>query len=422
MNKLLVYLLLAIFSVGFAYTVSSAVTVNVAPDATLIKNVEKPLAFPAAQPADIQCGDYLYTNTELTHDLTCTFDKDGLIFKANNIILDCKGHTITGNCSAYWSYGIWITNHNGTSIVNCTVKNFCEGIWVENSDRNSVLYSSIQSNALDGIYITNNSDSNLLFANNLTNNPEVGLKIDLNSTNNAVVLNTFYNDKRAVVIDRAGYNNVTSNLIENNTYYGILLSGSGNNRFDSNRMKNNTYGIRFWTAGSSNKILNNTIENGLNYGIYIYNTTGCEITRNNLINDSYGMYFNHAYSLNVFNNTAKNNSNYGIYMESDTGVSIVGNYVCSNKEDIRDLNSNSGVNNSCQTTYNWNDDGVATGCTHNCTHVCGDANYDAKVTVADVVYLINYLFKGGPAPMCMPYTACADVNLDGKLRSLMSST
>ena len=30
----------------------------------------------------------------------------------------------------------------------------------------------------------------------------------------------------------------------------------------------------------------------------------------------------------------------------------------------------------------------------------GDANCDGKVTVSDVVYIINYLFKGGPAPAC----------------------
>jgi hypothetical protein len=29
---------------------------------------------------------------------------------------------------------------------------------------------------------------------------------------------------------------------------------------------------------------------------------------------------------------------------------------------------------------------------------CGDANIDGKVSVSDVVYLINYLFKGGPEP------------------------
>ena len=30
----------------------------------------------------------------------------------------------------------------------------------------------------------------------------------------------------------------------------------------------------------------------------------------------------------------------------------------------------------------------------------GEANCDGKVTVSDVVYLVNYLFKGGPVPIC----------------------
>ncbi len=29
---------------------------------------------------------------------------------------------------------------------------------------------------------------------------------------------------------------------------------------------------------------------------------------------------------------------------------------------------------------------------------CGDANSDAAIDIADVVFLINYIFSGGPAP------------------------
>jgi hypothetical protein len=43
--------------------------------------------------------------------------------------------------------------------------------------------------------------------------------------------------------------------------------------------------------------------------------------------------------------------------------------------------------------------------------LCGDVNGDGKVTVSDVIYLINYLFKGGPPPV--PLKA-GDVNCDGK--------
>jgi hypothetical protein len=41
---------------------------------------------------------------------------------------------------------------------------------------------------------------------------------------------------------------------------------------------------------------------------------------------------------------------------------------------------------------------------------CGDANGDDKVLVDDVIYLINYLYKGGPLPV-----KNSDVNCDGKV-------
>jgi hypothetical protein len=42
-------------------------------------------------------------------------------------------------------------------------------------------------------------------------------------------------------------------------------------------------------------------------------------------------------------------------------------------------------------------------------NVYGDANSDGKVTVADVVFLINFLFKGGPRPSDL---TLADANAD----------
>jgi len=42
----------------------------------------------------------------------------------------------------------------------------------------------------------------------------------------------------------------------------------------------------------------------------------------------------------------------------------------------------------------------------------GDINGDSEATIADVVYLINYLFKSGPAPVPL---AVADVNCDNEV-------
>jgi len=44
--------------------------------------------------------------------------------------------------------------------------------------------------------------------------------------------------------------------------------------------------------------------------------------------------------------------------------------------------------------------------------LCGDVTYDSKVNVSDVVYLINYIFSGGPIPE--PYSI-GDANCDGSV-------
>jgi hypothetical protein len=43
----------------------------------------------------------------------------------------------------------------------------------------------------------------------------------------------------------------------------------------------------------------------------------------------------------------------------------------------------------------------------------GDANADSFITVEDVVYLVNYLFRRGPSPY--PTLLVADANCDGKV-------
>jgi hypothetical protein len=45
----------------------------------------------------------------------------------------------------------------------------------------------------------------------------------------------------------------------------------------------------------------------------------------------------------------------------------------------------------------------------------GDVNLSFSITSADIIYLVNYVFKGGPAPI--PCPAAGDVNCDGAINS-----
>jgi hypothetical protein len=49
--------------------------------------------------------------------------------------------------------------------------------------------------------------------------------------------------------------------------------------------------------------------------------------------------------------------------------------------------------------------------------ICGDLNGDGDLGSEDVVHLLNYLFRDGGPPECVPTTACGDVNLDGVVDS-----
>lgn len=55
----------------------------------------------------------------------------------------------------------------------------------------------------------------------------------------------------------------------------------------------------------------------------------------------------------------------------------------------------------------WQDFGVTS-----CCDLPGDANNDGKVNVGDAVFVINYVFRSGPVPVCLQK---ADANADTKV-------
>lgn len=66
---------------------------------------------------------------------------------------------------------------------------------------------------------------------------------------------------------------------------------------------------------------------------------------------------------------------------------------------------------NCPTTYNpgqEDSDGDGTG--DACEYICGDANGDGRVNIGDAVFIVNYIFRAGPAPVPIE---SADVNDDG---------
>lgn len=70
------------------------------------------------------------------------------------------------------------------------------------------------------------------------------------------------------------------------------------------------------------------------------------------------------------------------------------------------------INPSGPLPINWPDSGEVGSFEITADAQRGDANYDGKLTVADIVYLISYLFKGGPPPFV---SEAGDFNCDGQI-------
>ena len=152
-------------------------------------NIGGPISIEPVEISQTGCGT-LNSSIVLTRDIV----SQGTCFTiaANNIIIDCQGHSITGthiavqpsctgstfcsqwnrnskNCtkSPYcnWnnpsdpnlltSYGIYSDGYNNVEIRNCKITNFTSGIYIKNTQNTRITDNTLQYNTDQGIKLTN---------------------------------------------------------------------------------------------------------------------------------------------------------------------------------------------------------------------------------------------------------------------------
>jgi parallel beta-helix repeat protein len=152
------------------------------------------------------CGT-ITQNTILLSDLTTT--STCITFGADNIALDCNGHSITytGPSFAGNLYGIYASGRNNIQIKNCVVKDY---------------YS------VSGGY---------------------GIRVD-NSNNTKIISNILRNDTAGVHLLNSNSTNLTSNTITSN-YWGFVVTDSNNANLTSNTINSNTNGVSCYSSNSA---------------------------------------------------------------------------------------------------------------------------------------------------------------------------
>lgn len=138
----------------------------------------------------VSCDQVLPVNTTLTRDYNC----GGTPFRIQegSTILDCTGHTLTGNGSGY---GVNISGVDKVTIKNCVIEGFQRGISIFQSDNCTLLNNTVSNNTY-GIVIQR-SMINTLANNTVTNNQWHGLYADNKSRGTMIDGNTFCSNNQA---------------------------------------------------------------------------------------------------------------------------------------------------------------------------------------------------------------------------------
>jgi len=193
------------------------------------------------------------------------------------------------------------------------------------------------------------------------------------SNNNTVTSNTANSNKWGIRLDSSENNDILDNNASSNSARGIYLDSSSNNTITDNTANaNGWYGV-YMSSSTYNNITDNTVSSNSRYGIYL-----CSSSTNN----------------NLTNNIANDNKWDGlrIYDSGSTDNTINSNTFCSNNQsttednyyDLSDADSNSGDNNTCDTTNGYADPG-----TSNCTFKCEPEIESANSSGIDNNFLVG---------------------------------
>ena len=138
--------------------------------------------------ANPSCGDTITTSTTLTGDISgCTFQ--GLVIGADDIVLDCARHTITGTGSGVES-GILLYSVTGVTVKNCNVTGFLIGINIFGSSNNNLVRNTSNSNIGTGFVLQGTATGNVLKGNTAMSNSDTGFFLQGTATGNILTGNT----------------------------------------------------------------------------------------------------------------------------------------------------------------------------------------------------------------------------------------
>jgi hypothetical protein len=239
-----------------------------------------------------ECGDYLTANTTLAGDMHCPLGH-GIAIGADNVVLDCAGHTISGiNLSG--SIGIYASGKTNATIRNCNLEWFEDGICFSNQSNSSISGSNVSGgggpgfsgisvisgssgNAIDNVDVATGAGVGVLFRGGGAKNNVLSDSTITSGAANAVFMDYGTSDTSVVnvsafsefdvgptggggafFVSSAKYNRIDNCSGFGINGYGIDIRGGSNSVTNSNGKSVNKDGIIIAHSGANDNIVQNS--------------------------------------------------------------------------------------------------------------------------------------------------------------------
>jgi len=276
------------------------------------------------------CGDSVTSNYNLPADMTCA--GTALNLGADNIIIDCKGHTITGTAGGI---GIHIYRNNGVTAKNCVIRNFEVGINIGGGNE----FINNRNNKVDNCNITgcsigmniNSADSSTITNVNSSYNSQglaCAMGADDNSFYNVTVTHSSF---RGVIFEASNRCKIDGGFFDSNAGSGIQLHNIVGASISNIITKNSAWGIYSHGQSSSGSVtITNVTATGNTGGIYMDSYTYMIADSNISNNNGNGLYHSYGSPMTVVNTTISGNSGNGILMDYNNNNLVYYNNILSN--------------------------------------------------------------------------------------------
>ncbi|MCX6777921.1 MAG: right-handed parallel beta-helix repeat-containing protein, partial [Candidatus Micrarchaeota archaeon] len=204
-------------------------------------------------------------NYYLTNNLGSAYSQTCITVNSSNVVLDCRGRSITGNGG---SYGVDNPRFSNVTVRNCVINTYGSGIRFGQDKYGGANSGLIENNILNSCsdfgVLLYRAESNVILNNTAQNCGREGFIVYYYSYANIVVNNTAQNNGYGFNLgDIAQINQLYGNRAKNNSHYGIELIWAQGNVVHDNIVDGNGWAGIFLQSTDTYGTVDNVIYNNL---------------------------------------------------------------------------------------------------------------------------------------------------------------